>query len=75
MALLSNVIGLGELRPGGWDILSYAMFFILGYMLFASTGLQEAVRKQGGWFLLAAVVFSAAHLILKFSTELVFPKI
>jgi len=68
VALLSGVIGLGFTEQmGSWDILSYAMFFILGYVLFASTSLQEAVRKQGGWFLLAAVAFSAVHLILKFS--------
>jgi glucan biosynthesis protein C len=67
-ALLSMAIGLGFTEQmGSWDVLSYAMFFTLGYVLFASTGLQEAIRKQGGWFLLAAVVFSALHLILKFS--------
>ncbi|MDH4299448.1 MAG: acyltransferase family protein [Dehalococcoidia bacterium] len=67
-ALLSKPLGLGFTEQmGSWDVLSYAVFFVLGYMLFASTGLQEAIRKQGGWFLLAAVVFSAAHLILKFS--------
>jgi glucan biosynthesis protein C len=67
VALLSMAIGLGWTEQmGSWDILSYAMFFILGYVLFASTGLQEAVRKQGGWFLLAAVIFSAAHIFLKF---------
>ncbi len=70
MALLSMVIGLGFTEQmGSWDILSYAMFFTLGYMLFASAGLQEAVRKQGGWFLLAAVVFSTLHLVLKFSVR------
>ena len=68
VALLSSRIGLGFTEEmGSWDILSYAMFFILGYVLFASTSLQEAVRKQGGWFLLAAVAFSTIHLILKFS--------
>jgi len=67
-ALLSKPLGLGFTEQmGSWDVLSYAMFFILGYVLFASSGLQEAIRKQGGWFLLAAVVFSALHLILKFS--------
>jgi hypothetical protein len=40
-------IGLGWTEQmGSWDILSYAMFFILGYVLFASTGLQDAIRKQ-----------------------------
>jgi glucan biosynthesis protein C len=72
-ALLSKPLGLGFTEQmGSWDILSYAMFFILGYILFASASLQEAVRKQGGWFLLAAVVFSAVHLILKFSVRPVF---
>ena len=66
-ALLSKPLGLGFTEDmGSWDILSYVMFFILGYVLFASASLQEMIRKQGGWFLLAAVVFSAAHLILKF---------
>jgi glucan biosynthesis protein C len=66
-ALLSMAVGLGFTEQmGSWDVLSYAMFFILGYVLFASPGLQEAIRKQGGWFLLAAVVFSALHLFLKF---------
>jgi peptidoglycan/LPS O-acetylase OafA/YrhL len=70
MALLSMAVGLGITEQmGSWDILSYAMFFILGYILFASTSLQEAVKKQGGWFLLAAVVFSAVHLVLKFSVR------
>jgi hypothetical protein len=67
-ALLSKAIGLGFTEQmGSWDILSYAMFFILGYLLFASVGLQEATKKQGGWFLMAALAFSALHLILKFS--------
>ena len=70
VALLSGAVGLGFTEQmGSWDILSYAMFFILGYTLFASPGLQEAVKKQGGWFLLAAVVFSALHLFLKFSVR------
>jgi glucan biosynthesis protein C len=69
-ALLSSAVGLGFTEQmGSWDILSYAVFFILGYTLFASPGLQEAVKKQGGWFLLAAVVFSALHLFLKFSVR------
>ncbi len=68
VALLSSAIGLGFTEQmGSWDILSYAMFFILGYVLFASPGLQESIRKTGGWFLVAAVAFSALHLILKFS--------
>jgi glucan biosynthesis protein C len=70
VALLSSAIGLGFTEQmGSWDILSYAMFFTLGYVLFASHGLQESIRKQGGWFLLAAVAFSALHLVLKFSVR------
>lgn len=67
-ALFSSVIGLSFTEQmGSWDILSYAMFFILGYMLFSSETFQQAIKKQGGWFLLAAVALSAIHLILKFS--------
>jgi glucan biosynthesis protein C len=67
MALLSEAIGLGVTEQmGSWDILSYMMFFILGHMLFASPGLQEAIRKQGRWFLAGAVIISALHLMLTF---------
>jgi hypothetical protein len=70
MSLLSGVVGLSFTEQmGSWDILSYAMFFVLGYVLFAGPGLQETIKKQGGWFLLAAVVFSAVHLILKFNVR------
>jgi glucans biosynthesis protein C len=70
VSLLSSVIGLGFTEQmGSWDILSYSMFFMLGYIIFASKGLQEATNKQGGWFLLAAVVFSALHLFLKFTVR------
>lgn len=73
MALLSSVAELEWTEQmGSWDILSYATFFILGYILFASAGLQEAIKKQGCWFLFAAVVFSAIHLILKFYIKPVF---
>jgi len=66
-SLLSDVTGLAITRQiVGWDILSFGMFFILGYMVFASKGLQEAIKKQGGWFLLAAAVLSALYLVLKF---------
>ncbi len=67
MALLSGVVGLEWTEQmGSWDALSYATFFLLGYLLFASPDLQEVINKKGHRFLLAAVVFSAVHLILKY---------
>jgi surface polysaccharide O-acyltransferase-like enzyme len=72
-ALLSSAVGLAFTEQmGSWDILSYMMFFILGYMIFASDGIQQAIRKQGGWFLAAAAVFSATHILLKFYVRPVF---
>jgi Acyltransferase family len=66
-AFLSGMVGLGITRQIlSWDILSFGMFFVLGYLLFASGGLQEAIRKYGGWFLLAGAAFSALHLVLRF---------
>ncbi len=70
MSLLSGVIGLSFTEQmGSWDMLSYATFFVLGYVLFAGPGLQENIKRQGGWFLLAAVILSAVHLILKFNVR------
>jgi glucan biosynthesis protein C len=69
-SLISGLIGLSFTEQmGSWDILAYAMFFISGYVLFASAGLQAAIKRLGGWFLLAAVVLSTLHLILKFSVQ------
>jgi glucan biosynthesis protein C len=66
-AFLSGLVGLGITRQIlSWDILSFGMFFVLGYLLFASAGLQEAIRKYGGWFLLAGAALSALHLVLRF---------
>jgi glucan biosynthesis protein C len=66
-ALLGGAVGLGVTEQIlSWDILSFGVFFILGYMLFASPGLRGSIRRYGGWFLLAGVVFSTVHLILKF---------
>ena len=66
-ALLGGAVGLGVTEQIlSWDILSFGVFFILGYLLFASRGLQEAIRKYGRWFLLAGAAFSALHLVLKF---------
>ena len=65
--LVGGAVGLGVTEQIlSWDILSFGAFFILGYLLFASPGLQAAIRKYGSWFLLAGIVFSAVHLILKF---------
>ena len=69
-SLLSKVMGLSFTEQmGSWDMLAYAMFFILGYVLVASSSLQEMIDRQGRWFLLAAAVFSAVHLILKFGVR------
>jgi peptidoglycan/LPS O-acetylase OafA/YrhL len=66
-SLLSSAIGLAFTEQfGSWDILSYIVFFILGYLIFANEAIQEAIRKEGGWFLVAAVAFSAVQLLLKF---------
>lgn len=47
VALLSSVIGLGWTEQmGSWDILSYVMFFMLGYILFAGKSLQESISKS-----------------------------
>jgi len=75
-AVLSGTVGLGITEQIlSWDILSFGMFFILGYVLFASAGLQEAIRKYGGWFLLAGAAFSAVHLVLRFYVHPAFSEV
>jgi glucan biosynthesis protein C len=55
---------------GSWDILSYLLMFLSGYLIYASPHLQEALRKYGPALLIAGVVLSTIHLTLLFSPSL-----
>jgi glucan biosynthesis protein C len=70
-APLSDAMGLGFTREmGSWDILSYFLMFLSGYVVYASPGLQSAMRRYGPALLIAGVVFSTVHLTLLFNPSM-----
>jgi len=48
----------GNRYTGGWNILSYIFFFILGYLLFSDTRLLEIVKRFRWYFLGAGIILS-----------------
>ena len=70
-ALLSDVSGLGFTRQmGSWDILSYLLFFIYGYLIFSNTRIQDTIRKYSLVALIGAVMLTLVVLALEWSSAL-----
>ncbi|MFC1974395.1 acyltransferase family protein [Chloroflexota bacterium] len=71
VAILADVIGLGFTRQmGGWDMLSYLMFFIYGYLIFSNTRIQETIRKYSTAALIVALTLAVLELYLEFGIKL-----
>ena len=69
-ALLADVLGLGFTREmGSWDILSYFLFFLAGYVLFANTHTQDTIRRIGLPLLITGLVLGTVHLVLLFNSN------
>jgi glucans biosynthesis protein C len=59
-SLLKELLGLGFTEQmGSWDVLSYMVFFLSGYMIFSSERFQEIVRRYAFVTLSAALVLTA----------------
>ncbi len=57
-AQMTNALGLGITREfGSWDILSYLLFFIYGYLLHSDPGVQHTIDRFR-WLWLALVLFT-----------------
>ena len=70
-ALVSDVSGLGFTRQmGSWDILSYLLFFIYGYLIFSNTRIQDTIRKYSLVALIGAVMLTLVVLALEWSSAL-----
>lgn len=68
VAILADVAGLGFTRQmGSWDILSYLLFFIYGYLVFSNTEILKAIRKYAVIALIIAVVLTLAGFYLQYS--------
>jgi len=53
----------GHRGSGGWNILSYLLFFLLGYLLFSDTRLLEIVKRLRWYFLGAGIILSGLAFI------------
>ena len=69
-----EIIGLGGLRVmGGWDPISYLLFFGYGYMIFSNAQIREIISRYGPIFLAGAVILTALHVDSHFGFNLVIP--
>ena len=51
---------------GGWNHISYLLFFIGGYLMFSNARIQENIKRYAVIALIAALVLQALHYILQF---------
>jgi len=71
IALLSDKIGLGFTRQmGGWDMLSYLLFFIYGYMITSNIRIQGIIKRYCSYTLIVAMVLSILVLYFTFGYKL-----
>lgn len=67
-----EIIGLGGMRVmGGWDPISYLLFFGYGYMIFSNGRILEIIRRYGLIFLAAAVALTALYVDSHFGFNLI----
>jgi glucan biosynthesis protein C len=67
-----EVIGLGGIRiTGGWDPISYLLFFSYGYMIFSNGRILEIVHRYGPMFLVGAIILTALHVDTHFGFDLI----
>jgi glucan biosynthesis protein C len=71
-----ELIGLGGIRiAGGWDPISYLLFFSYGYMILSNNRILEIVYRYGPMFLVGAVILTAFHVDTHFGFNLDIPSI
>ena len=74
VAATFEIIGLGGVRVmGGWDPISYLLFFSYGYLIFSNTRIQETIRKYSTTFLVVSLILTALYLDSHFGVNLKIP--
>lgn len=74
VSVLAEAAGLGLTRiAGGWDPLSFLVFFLCGYLLYCREATREVVRRFAWVSLTAAVALTWLHLESHFGLALVIP--
>ena len=59
-------------RNGGWNVVTYLLFFVIGYFIFANPRIMEIIRKLR-WVSLAVAVVSLSSVVILFFDELANP--
>jgi glucan biosynthesis protein C len=62
----------GQRGSGGWNIVTYLLFFILGYLIFANARIMQTVRKLR-WINLGIGLIAPASMFVFFFNELTYP--
>jgi glucan biosynthesis protein C len=71
-----ELIGLGGVRTtGGWDPISYLLFFSYGYMIFSNGRILDIVHRYGPMFLACAIILTALHVDTHFGFNMIFHSI
>jgi hypothetical protein len=58
---------------GGWDPISYLLFFSYGYLIFSNTRIQETIKKYNTTFLVGALILTALYVDSHFGVNLKIP--
>jgi len=69
-----EIIGLGGVRVmGGWDPISYLLFFSYGYLIFSNAHILETIKKYSTIYLAVAIILTALLLDSHFGFVLKIP--
>lgn len=71
-----EITGLGGIRVmGGWDPITYLLFFSYGYLIFSNRRIQEVILKHGAVYFAIALFLSVLYLDIHFGLNLRIPGI
>jgi hypothetical protein len=74
VAAAFEMFGLGGARVmGGWDPLSYLLFFSYGYLLFSNANIGETIKKYSPIYITVAIILTALFLDSHFGFLLKIP--
>ena len=74
VAATFEIIGLGGVRVmGGWDPISYLLFFSYGYLIFSNAQIRDTIKKYSMIYLAVALILTAFYLDSHFGVNLKIP--
>ena len=74
VAAAFEIVGLGGVRVmGGWDPISYLLFFTYGYLIFSNAKIGETIKKYSPIYLAVAIILTALLLDSRFGFFLKIP--